>query len=79
MSDVENRECPLCGGGISSGTTTFTVDYRDGLFIARNVPAEVCGQCGEAWLSDESARRLEALLQGAKAARRQLEIVDLAA
>ena len=79
MSDVEARKCPLCGGRISDGTTTFTADYGDGLFIARNVPAEVCDQCGEAWLSDASARRLEALIQDAKAARRQLEIVDLAA
>ena len=79
MSDIKTRKCPLCGGGILAGSTTFTVDYREGLLIARNVPAEVCEQCGEAWITDEYARRLESLLQGAKAARRQLEIVDLAA
>jgi hypothetical protein len=49
------------------------------LLIARNVPAVVCEQCGEAWITDESAQRLESLLNDAKAARRQLEIVDLAA
>jgi len=79
MSDVETRKCPLCGGQIQDGSTTFTVDYRDGLLIARNVPAQVCEQCGEAWITDESALRLESLLQEAKVARRQLEIVDMAA
>ena len=79
MTEIQNSRCPLCGGGILAGTTTFAVDYRDGLFIARNVPAEVCEQCGESWIGDISAARLESLLQAAKAARRQVEIIDLAA
>jgi YgiT-type zinc finger domain-containing protein len=79
MTEFDTRKCALCSGQILAGSTTFTVDYRDGSFIARNVPAAVCEQCGEAWITDQSAQRLESLLQDAKAARRQLEIVDLAA
>ena len=79
MIEIRKSSCPLCGGGIQAGTTTFAVDYQDGLFIARNVPADVCELCGESWIGDENAKRLESLIEAAKVARRQVEIIDLAA
>ena len=73
------NQCPLCGGKIKEGTTTFTVDYGSGLVVVRNVPAWVCSQCGEAWVDDSFAGRLENIVQEAKAGRRQFEVVDIAA
>ncbi len=75
---TENGRCNFCGGSVGFGTTTFAVDYQDGVFVARNVPAQVCEQCGESWIADESAERLESLLQDARSACRQVLIVDLA-
>ena len=79
MTNTQDGECPMCSGKMSVGTTTFTVDYGQGLFIARNVPAEVCDQCGESWITDETAEHLERLLHGAKTSRRQIEVIDMAA
>jgi len=72
-------KCPLCGGEFYDGTSTFTVDQVDVLVVARNVPAKVCRQCGEAWIVDEMAERLEQVVVDAKSRRRQLEVIDMAA
>ena len=79
MIERAGDKCALCGARIVAGTTTFAVDYREGLLVARHVPAEICEQCGEAWISDETARHLDTYLREAKASRRPLEIIDMAA
>ena len=71
--------CPICGGVFKPGTTTFTVDYGKGVFIVRHVPADVCGQCGEGWISDDISAKLEALLDNAKNSNAAVEVIDMAA
>jgi hypothetical protein len=39
----------------------------------------VCEQCGEEWIDNETAQELERLVTAAMAARREVEIVSLAA
>jgi len=69
--------CPLCGGHKVRGTTTYTVDLGAGLVVVRDVPALVCEQCGEEWVDDETAARLEGIVEEARRNRRQVEIVAL--
>jgi YgiT-type zinc finger domain-containing protein len=64
---------------VTEGTTTFTADFGPGLVVVRRVPAYVCGQCGEAWIQDDVAARLEGVVQEAKAKGKQFEVIDLAA
>jgi YgiT-type zinc finger domain-containing protein len=71
--------CPLCGGELYSGTSTFTVDRKQVLVVVRNVPASVCRQCGEAWIGDDIAGQLEQIVTNAKNKRSQMEVVDMAA
>jgi YgiT-type zinc finger domain-containing protein len=66
--------CPLCGGEKEPGTTTFTVDLSFGVLVVRDVPALVCSQCGEAWIEDEVAAKLEALVADA---RRRKSVVEV--
>lgn len=75
----KSTKCPLCGGGLTQGTTTFTADFGAGVLVVRHVPAETCEQCGEAWVGDAVAEKLEKLLNGAKTDSRQFEVVDMAA
>lgn len=70
--------CPLCGGRKAPGTTTYTVDFGDGLVVVRDVPAAICAQCGEEWIADETARRLEAVVERARNSAAQVEIATLA-
>ena len=66
--------CPLCGGEKEPGTTTFTVDLNFGVLVVRDVPALACSQCGEAWIEDEVAAKLEALVADA---RRRQSVVEV--
>ena len=69
-------QCALCGGAKAVGRTTFTAELGSGVLVVRNVPALVCGLCGEEWLEDETALRLEALADTARRSRPIVEVVD---
>ncbi len=69
--------CPLCGGQKRPGTTTFSADLGTGVVVVRNVRATVCEQCGEEWIDDPTARRLEQLVEAARAKHSQVEITAL--
>ena len=76
---VKDSPCPICGGDLQNGRTSFTVDYTSGLVVVRDVPALVCSQCGESWIQDEIADKLENIVQEAKRNHREFEVVKLAA
>lgn len=56
--------------------TTHVVSWKGNLIIVKNVPCEECEQCGEKYLSDEVAVRLEAIVNATKANREELVILD---
>ena len=68
--------CALCGGAKQAGATTFTVDYSYGILVVRNVPALMCCQCGEEWIEDEVAERLEQMSDEARHEKKQVEVLD---
>ena len=70
--------CPLCGGRKEAGTTTFTADLIFGVCVIRNVPALVCAQCGEAWIEDPVAAKLEHLVEDARRRRAVVEVTQWA-
>ncbi len=74
MSNSHGR-CPLCGGEKEPGTTTFAVDLQFGVVVVRQVPALVCTQCGDAWIDDRVAERLEVVVADA---RRKQTVVEVA-
>jgi len=49
------------------------------LVVVRDVPALVCSQCGESWIQDDTAEKLENIVQEAKRNLREFEVVKLAA
>ena len=68
--------CPVCGGQKTAGTATFSADLGSGVVVVRNVAATVCSQCGEEWIDDQTARKLEAI---ADEARKQRSLVQVTA
>jgi YgiT-type zinc finger domain-containing protein len=58
--------CPLCGGEKQPGTTTFAVDLKFGVVVIREAPAFVCTQCGDAWIDDPVAAKLESIVAEAR-------------
>ncbi len=67
--------CPICGGRKQAGTTTYTVDLGTGVVVVRNVQAQICTQCGEEWIANATAQRLEAIVQEARVKSRQVEVL----
>ncbi len=71
-------KCAICGGKTKKGETTVSVDNGAGVVVVRNVPACVCVQCGEDWLTDKSAEKIENIIKRARKGKSQIEVVALA-
>lgn len=59
-------KCVVCKvGETRSGTTTVTLERDETVIVFRNVPAEVCDNCGERYLSEEVTAQLLSLAEEA--------------
>ena len=76
---VLTDKCPLCGGRKAQGKTTFSVDLGFGVVVVRDVPATVCTQCGEDWIDDNIATKLEEIVNDARQRRHLVEVTRLSA
>jgi len=61
MSKISDQ-CDFCGGELVSGKTTLEIWHKGDLVIIRDVPADICQQCGEAYLSVETSEQLDRFL-----------------
>ena len=68
--------CPLCGGEKKPGTTTFAVDLKFGVVVVREVPALVCAKCGNAWIEDPVAAKLETIVEDARRKHSVIEVTQ---
>ncbi len=69
-------KCPLCKGDLKKGDTTYSVDLGFGIVVVRNVPAKVCGQCGEEWIESKVAEELEKIVNTAREHRFEIEVIS---
>ncbi len=68
-------KCMVCKRGETrAGTTTVTLEREAAALVVRKVPAQVCENCGEAYVEAEVTRRL---LQAARQALRPGVEVDI--
>lgn len=52
-------KCVVCKlGETAAGRTTVTLEKNGGALVVRNVPAEICNNCGEAYVSAEVTENL---------------------
>ncbi len=55
-------QCDLCGGELEAGNTSLEI-WRDGnLIVLKDVPADVCRQCKESYLSAEISEKIDFFL-----------------
>lgn len=52
-------KCFMCKGSLTNKLTTFMVDIENSIIIIKNVPSQVCDQCGDVSYSNEVASQLE--------------------
>jgi YgiT-type zinc finger domain-containing protein len=63
---------------MKEGQTTVAVETGSGLVVVRSVPTRVCQHCGEEWLTDKSAARVERIVRQSRRRNAELEVVALA-
>ena len=51
--------CFMCKGKLQDGFSNFTADMGKCIVIVKNVPSQICSQCGEVSFNDEISRQLE--------------------
>ena len=68
--------CFICKGRLEDKSTTFMVEIEKSVIIIRNVPSQVCKQCGEKSYSDEVARRIEVIVNALKNTISEISVVS---
>jgi YgiT-type zinc finger domain-containing protein len=57
-------KCVICRAGeTKTGTATFTVERHGHTYVLRDVPAEVCHQCGEPYFDEDVTARVLAQVE----------------
>jgi YgiT-type zinc finger domain-containing protein len=73
-------ECVICREGKThSGTTTVTLERGESTIVIKDVPAEVCENCGEYYLNEETTARIEQMASKAEQAGVVVEVLRYAA
>lgn len=68
--------CFLCKGKMEDQLTTFMVDLGNCIVIVRNVPSQVCKQCGEISYTDEVAEQLETIVNNVRSSMTEIAVVN---
>ncbi|WP_307761225.1 YgiT-type zinc finger protein [uncultured Phascolarctobacterium sp.] len=70
------KHCFMCKGSLEDKTTTFMADLGSCIVIIKNVPSQVCTQCGEVSYTDEVAAELERISNSLKQSVTEIAIID---
>ncbi len=68
--------CFFCKGRLKNSTTDHIVNLKACIIIIKNVPCEECSQCGEIYYSDETAQKLEKIVNKVKGMVREVAIFE---
>jgi len=68
--------CFMCKGLTEDKSTTFMVEIEKTIIIVRNVPSQVCRQCGEISYNDKVARELETIVNSLKNTISEMAVVS---
>jgi YgiT-type zinc finger domain-containing protein len=70
-------ECHFCQG--KTEIRNLDVDFRWGgkLYVIKNVPVEVCVQCGERYYSAEVSKRLDELVKNGISLKTPQEVIEV--
>ena len=72
--------CVVCKlGETVPGVTTVVLQRGETTVIIKNVPADICDNCGEYYLSEDTTRRVLALAETAVAQGAEIEVLRFAA
>jgi len=65
----KQTSCSVCGATLEKKTITYTQPIGDTVYLVTGVPAEVCTQCGEEYLTPETVDALQEITHTGKVAK----------
>lgn len=69
-------KCVICKQGKTrAGTTTVTLERDASIMICKKVPAQICENCGEYYLSEAVSERLFSLAEDAITHKAEFEVL----
>ena len=71
-------KCFMCKGSLVDKLTTFMVDTDKCIIIVKNVPSQVCNQCGESSYDNEVAKQLEKIVDSLRMSITEIAVVNYA-
>ena len=66
--------CYFCKGHVTSKSINYMARQGDDYTLVKNLPAEMCEQCGEVYLDLSASRRVDEALSHSRDAREHLSI-----
>jgi YgiT-type zinc finger domain-containing protein len=58
------KDCYFCKGNVEARTIEHIHKWGGQLYLFRNVPAEVCTQCGEVYFGPEALEAMDTVVLG---------------
>ena len=68
--------CFMCKGKMNPSIVNHIVDLDGSIIIVKNVPANVCKQCGEAFLDHDIVKKLEIIVEQAKKSKAEITVIS---
>ncbi|MEG1603793.1 MAG: type II toxin-antitoxin system MqsA family antitoxin [Cloacibacillus sp.] len=66
----------MCKGNMEDKETTFMTEIEGTIIIVKNVPSQVCVQCGEISYSDAVASELEKIVSSLRNGMTEITVVN---
>ena len=67
--------CFMCKGTLENKLTNFIADLGTCIIIVKDVPSQVCVQCGEVSYSNTVAERIEDIVNSARTSMTEIAVV----
>ena len=68
--------CGLCKGNLTQGKANHIVDLKEGIIIIKDVPANICKQCGEYYVDTKIAMVLESIVDEVRKNKAEVLIIN---
>ena len=72
--------CPICRhGNMNTGFTSLTLEKENATLVIKHVPAEICDNCGEAFVDEEVGRKVSEIAESELKKGIEIEVIHYAA
>lgn len=68
--------CVMCQGKLESKKIKYTSDIGECVLIIKDVPADVCSQCGETYFDDDVFAEIESIVDVARKSSSEIYITN---